>query len=293
MPWARQGGGAPGPSSPPLPTDTLGAALETLELEVRPQTASGLVFHLGRVQAPPYLQLQVLEKQVLLRADDGAGEFSTWVTCPAALCDGQWHRLAGESAPSPTPAFPRSGVPGGPWGCSCGAPSPPHHMEPVPTVTRRGNMLQLKVDTQSNHTVGPAPAASADARPPLHLGGLPGERGLSLGVGAAPLSPHALEGAARGHWPLLQPVSPSSLVPPGPLNAQAGPLAYRGCMRNLVLNQSPVTWPRSVGVQGAVGASGCPSIHAAERPGAPAGHPLEGRPRQAGSHLSGSPAPFS
>lgn len=193
--------------------DTLGAALETLELEVRPQTASGLVFHLGRVQAPPYLQLQVLEKQVLLRADDGAGEFSTWVTCPAALCDGQWHRLA---------------------------------------VTRSGNVLQLKVDTQSNHTVGPALAASADARPPLHLGGLP-----------------------------------------GPLNAQVGPLAYRGCMRNLVLNRSPVTWPRSVGVQGAVGASGCPSNHAAERPGALAGHPLEGRPRQAGSHLSGPPAPFS
>lgn len=101
-------------------------------------------------------------------------------------------------APSLTPAFPRSGVPGGPWGCSCGAPSPPHHMEPVPTVTRSGNVLQLKVDTQSNHTVGPALAASADARPPLHFGGLPGERGLSLGVGAAPLSPHPPEGAARG-----------------------------------------------------------------------------------------------
>ena len=195
--------------------------------------------------------------------------------------------------PSLTPAFLRSGVPGGPWGCSCGAPSPPHHMEPVPTVTRSGNVLQLKVDTQSNHTVGPALAASADARPPLHLGGLPGERGLSLGVGAAPLSPHPPEGAARGALALLQPVSPSSLAPPGPLNAQVGPLAYRGCMRNLVLNRSPVTWPRSVGVQGAVGASGCPSNHAAERPGALAGHPLEGRPRQAGSHLSGPPAPFS
>lgn len=52
--------------SQPFPADTLGATLPNvgLELEVRPQAASGLVFHLGQVQAPPYLQLQVLEKQV-------------------------------------------------------------------------------------------------------------------------------------------------------------------------------------------------------------------------------------
>lgn len=46
--------------------DTLGATLPDvgLELEVRPQTATGLVFHLGRGQVPPYLQLQVSKKQV-------------------------------------------------------------------------------------------------------------------------------------------------------------------------------------------------------------------------------------
>lgn len=105
-----------------------------LELEVRPRAATGLILHLGRVQAPPYLQLQLRAEQVsrgsgrcgrsgdwgaqgppdlrplprpqvLLRADDGAGEFSTWVMCPAALCDGQWHRLAGELAPPPSLLF--------------------------------------------------------------------------------------------------------------------------------------------------------------------------------------------
>ncbi|KAF3817469.1 hypothetical protein GH733_012760 [Mirounga leonina] len=162
--------------------DTAGAVLPhaALELEVRPRTATGLIFHLGRVQAPPYLQLQVRAEQVLLRADDGAGEFSTWVMCPAALCDGQWHRLA---------------------------------------VTRSGNVLQLEVDARSNQTLGPALVASmATAQAPLHLGGLP-----------------------------------------KPTNTQARPLAYRGCMRNLMLNGSPVTWSRSVGIQGAVGASGCPA----------------------------------
>lgn len=157
--------------------DTLGATLldVALELEVRPQTATGLVFHLGRGQTPPYLELQVLGKQVLLWANDGAGEFSTLVTCPTALCDGRWHRLA---------------------------------------VTKGGNVLRLEVDQQSNHTLGPAPATWANALVPLHLGGLP---------------------------------EPWKRPP------------YNGCMRNLVLNQVSVTWPRTAGVQGAVGASGCPA----------------------------------
>lgn len=36
--------------------------------------------------------------QVLLQANDGTGEFSTWVTYPK-LCDGRWHRVAGEGGP--------------------------------------------------------------------------------------------------------------------------------------------------------------------------------------------------
>ncbi|EPQ20714.1 Laminin subunit alpha-5 [Myotis brandtii] len=85
----------------PQPNDTLGTTLPdvSLRLEVRPQTATGLIFHLGQFQVPPYLELQVLEKQVLLWADDGAGEFSASVTLSKELCDGQWHQLAGELGP--------------------------------------------------------------------------------------------------------------------------------------------------------------------------------------------------
>ncbi|XP_012628358.3 laminin subunit alpha-5 [Microcebus murinus] len=116
--------------------DVPGATLPdvSLELEVRPRAAAGLIFHLGQVQGPPYLQLQVLQQQVLLRADDGAGVFSTSVTRPAVLCDSHWHRLA---------------------------------------VIKGGNVLRLEVDAQSNHTVGPLLAASAPAPAPLHLGDLP------------------------------------------------------------------------------------------------------------------------
>ncbi|EPY72856.1 hypothetical protein CB1_072740001, partial [Camelus ferus] len=132
-------------------SDILGATLPDvgLELEVRPQTATGLIFHLGRAQAPPYLQLQVLEKQVLLRADDGAGEFSTLVTHPKALCDGQWHRLAGRLCPA---------------------------------VTKVGRALRLEVDLQGNRTLGPTPGASADTLVPLHLGGLPESRATQAGL---------------------------------------------------------------------------------------------------------------
>uniref|UniRef100_H0WHJ4 Laminin subunit alpha-5 n=1 Tax=Otolemur garnettii TaxID=30611 RepID=H0WHJ4_OTOGA len=164
--------------------DAPGATLPdlSLELEVRPQTVAGLIFHLGRVQGPPSLQLQVSHKQVQLWADDGAGEFSTWVVSPTLLCDGRWHRLA---------------------------------------VIKGGNMLWLEVDGQSNNTVGPSLAASTHMAAPLHLGGLP-----------------ALE----------------------PMAKQPRPPAYRGCMRKLVVNQTPITVAHSAGVQGAVGASGCPAM---------------------------------
>ena len=228
------------PPSQCLPTDTLGITLldVSLELEVRPRAASGLLFHLGRGRAPPYLQLQLREKevgragggvgallphrsvdpgqrrspdspappQVLLRADDGGGEFSTWVTCPAALCDGQWHRLAGEPGPPPPTAElpPRAFVLGGvprrgsrrpPSGTPLGkqpGPFQPSYKDPVPAVTKGGNTLRLTVDTQTNGTRGPTVAvASGDALAPLHFGGLPGECGLCLGVGAAPEGPGA------------------------------------------------------------------------------------------------------
>ncbi|CAO2577350.1 Laminin subunit alpha-5 [Lemmus lemmus] len=149
----------------------------SLELEVRPLAAAGLIFHLGQAQASPSMQLQVLTEQVLLRANDGAGEFSTWVSYPK-LCDGQWHRVA---------------------------------------VIQGRNTLRLEVDAHSNHTTRPLPVTLASTPVLLHLGGLPKAT------------------AAQPELP-----------------------AYRGCMRNLVVNGDPVTLTTAL-IQGAVGASGCPS----------------------------------
>uniref|UniRef100_A0A452HN43 Laminin subunit alpha-5 n=1 Tax=Gopherus agassizii TaxID=38772 RepID=A0A452HN43_9SAUR len=65
-----------------------------LRLDVRPRSASGLIFHMG-TQRKHYLTLYADDTQVpLLAANAGAGEFSTSVARPS-LCDGQWHSIAG------------------------------------------------------------------------------------------------------------------------------------------------------------------------------------------------------
>ncbi|XP_026718104.1 laminin subunit alpha-5 [Athene cunicularia] len=61
-------------------------------LEVRPRSASGLIFHIG-TRRSRHLLLYMEESKVTVRAGTGAGEFSASVTCPS-LCDGQWHTIA-------------------------------------------------------------------------------------------------------------------------------------------------------------------------------------------------------
>ncbi|XP_057256839.1 laminin subunit alpha-5 isoform X1 [Pezoporus wallicus] len=61
-------------------------------LEVRPHSASGLIFYIG-TRRRHHLLLYSEETKVTLRANVGANEFSTSVMCPS-LCDRQWHSIA-------------------------------------------------------------------------------------------------------------------------------------------------------------------------------------------------------
>ncbi|XP_054836339.1 laminin subunit alpha-5 [Eublepharis macularius] len=63
-----------------------------LMLEIRPRSASGLIFHIGTRQTN-YLSLYTSSQKVTVVANTGAGEFSTSVARPL-LCDGQWHTIA-------------------------------------------------------------------------------------------------------------------------------------------------------------------------------------------------------
>uniref|UniRef100_A0A8C4TQL5 Laminin subunit alpha 5 n=1 Tax=Falco tinnunculus TaxID=100819 RepID=A0A8C4TQL5_FALTI len=77
--FAAEGGGVS------LPADAV-MTKQDLEvtLEVRPRSASGLIFHIGTRRSLH-----------LLLANAGSDEFSASVTCPS-LCDGQWHTIVGE-----------------------------------------------------------------------------------------------------------------------------------------------------------------------------------------------------
>uniref|UniRef100_A0A4W3JCR4 Laminin, alpha 5 n=1 Tax=Callorhinchus milii TaxID=7868 RepID=A0A4W3JCR4_CALMI len=66
-----------------------------LMFEVRPRSLSGILFHAGRKQSH-YFSLYLENEKVILQINNGAGAFSAAVTPQHSLCDGQWHRIAGE-----------------------------------------------------------------------------------------------------------------------------------------------------------------------------------------------------
>uniref|UniRef100_A0A665WFV9 Laminin, alpha 4 n=1 Tax=Echeneis naucrates TaxID=173247 RepID=A0A665WFV9_ECHNA len=86
------------------------------------------------------------------------------------------------------------------------------------TVIRDNNVVQLNVGSEVNHVVGPLNTSSTDDRKPVFIGGVPD----------------------------LVPVS----IPTRK--------AYMGCMRNLTINNSPVSFKKALLVHGAVSVGTCP-----------------------------------
>uniref|UniRef100_A0A8C3G7P0 Laminin, alpha 4 n=1 Tax=Cyclopterus lumpus TaxID=8103 RepID=A0A8C3G7P0_CYCLU len=74
--------------------------------------------------------------QVVVVVNDGSREFFTKVSPRQGLCAGNWHRI---------------------------------------TVIRDANVIQLDVDSEVNHVVGPLDPGSTDTRKPVFVGGAPGE----------------------------------------------------------------------------------------------------------------------
>ncbi|KAJ6665753.1 hypothetical protein lerEdw1_002123 [Lerista edwardsae] len=90
-------------------------------------------------------------------------------------------------------------------------------------VIKGGNVIQLDVDTEGNYTVGPNQAHTAAIRESFHLGGMP-------------------EGTSGGLTSSLHLAHPP----------------YVGCMKNLVINRTPINLRQAGTVRGAVGLKGCP-----------------------------------
>uniref|UniRef100_A0A4W5N3V4 Laminin subunit alpha 4 n=1 Tax=Hucho hucho TaxID=62062 RepID=A0A4W5N3V4_9TELE len=151
-----------------------------LVVEVRPRVASGVLLHVYTA-AEEYLTMYIHQGAVVVLVNNGVREFFTQVTPRLDLCDGSWHRI---------------------------------------TVIRDANVIQLDVDSDVNHVVGPLHPSAQSARAPVFIGG-----------------------------------APESLLPEGIATRRA----YTGCMRNLTVNESQVAFSKAALVSGAVSVGSCPA----------------------------------
>uniref|UniRef100_A0A8C0V252 Laminin subunit alpha-4 n=1 Tax=Cyanistes caeruleus TaxID=156563 RepID=A0A8C0V252_CYACU len=108
--------------------------------EIRPRSSSGILLH-GHSVNGEYLNMHMRNGQVTVKLNNGIRDFSTSVTLKQSLCDGRWHRIA---------------------------------------VIRDANVVQLDVDSEVNHVVGPLNPKATDHREPVFIGGVPGMLLISL-----------------------------------------------------------------------------------------------------------------
>lgn len=151
-----------------------------IAFEVRPRSNSGTLVH-GHSVNGEYLNVHMKNGQVIVKVNNGIRDFSTSVTPKQSLCDGRWHRI---------------------------------------TVIRDSNVVQLDVDSEVNHVVGPLNPKPVDHREPVFVGGVPES--------------------------LLTP----RLVPGKP---------FTGCIRHFVIDGRPVSFSKAALVSGAVSINSCPA----------------------------------
>ncbi|KAK1338098.1 hypothetical protein QTO34_001208 [Cnephaeus nilssonii] len=151
-----------------------------IAFEVRPRSSSGTLVH-GHSVNGEYLNVHMKNGQVIVKVNNGIRDFSTSVTPKQSLCDGRWHRI---------------------------------------TVIRDSNVVQLDVDSEVNHVVGPLNPTPVDHREPVFVGGVP----ESL------LTPH--------------------LAPGRP---------FTGCIRHFMIDGRPVSFSKAALVSGAVSINSCPA----------------------------------
>uniref|UniRef100_A0A8C4WNR3 Laminin subunit alpha-4 n=1 Tax=Gopherus evgoodei TaxID=1825980 RepID=A0A8C4WNR3_9SAUR len=148
--------------------------------EIRPRSSSGILMH-GHSVNGEYLNMHMKQGQVIVKLNNGIRDFSTSVTPKQSLCDGMWHRIA---------------------------------------VIRASNVVQLDVDSEVNHVVGPLNPKAVDQKEPVFVGGVP------------------------------ESLLTSSLTTRN---------SFTGCIRNFVIDGKPVSFSKAALVSGAVSINTCPT----------------------------------
>ncbi|XP_051469051.1 laminin subunit alpha-4 isoform X2 [Apus apus] len=148
--------------------------------ELRPRSSSGILLH-GHSVNGEYLNMHMRDGQVTVKLNNGIREFSTSVTLKQSLCDGRWHRIA---------------------------------------VIRDANVVQLDVDSEVNHVVGPLNPKAVDHKEPVFIGGVP------------------------------ESLLTASLTTRN---------SFIGCIRNFMIDEKPVSFSKAALVSGAVSINTCPA----------------------------------
>ncbi|NXU19740.1 LAMA4 protein, partial [Pardalotus punctatus] len=148
--------------------------------EIRPRSSSGILLH-GHSVNGEYLNMHMRNGQVTVKLNNGIRDFSTSVTLKQSLCDGRWHRIA---------------------------------------VIRDANVVQLDVDSEVNHVVGPLNPKAMDHREPVFIGGVP------------------------------ESLLTSSLTTRN---------SFIGCIRNFMIDEKAVSFSKAALVSGAVSINTCPA----------------------------------
>ncbi|XP_032999520.1 laminin subunit alpha-4 [Lacerta agilis] len=148
--------------------------------EIRPRSSSGILMHAHSINGE-FLNVHMKQGQVIVKLNNGIKDFSTSVTPKQNLCDGRWHRIA---------------------------------------VIRDANVVQLDVDSEVNHVVGPLNPRAIDHREPVFVGGVP-ESLLTFS-----LTTHS---------------------------------SFTGCIRNFMIDERPVSFSKAALVSGAVSINLCPA----------------------------------
>nr|XP_009294934.1 laminin subunit alpha-5 isoform X1 [Danio rerio] len=152
-----------------------------IQLEVRLDSGSGLLLHTG-AKKTHQLSVYLEQGQVTVLMNSGSGEFSVSLTPKESLCDGGWHTIA---------------------------------------IVKKSNVIQLHVDSFSEHGVAPKQSRSNGGKEAVYLGGLP-----------------------------------ETITVPG---LSSSVQSFQGCVRKAVLNHRPVMLSKPLSVSGSVGTQGCPA----------------------------------
>ncbi|KAL0966154.1 hypothetical protein UPYG_G00291590 [Umbra pygmaea] len=165
----------------------VGSSFEVV-FDIRPRSLTGVLLHVEDsdrarhgAKNRHHLSLYMNRGEVVALVNNGAGEFSVTIRPRQPLCDGMFHRVA---------------------------------------VIKRNNVVEMHVDNEGDHKIGPTSSSSTLTKDPLYVGG----------------------------------VSETSIHPSLPVTE-----SFKGCIQNMKINEEEISFEKLSKVFGPVNLRECPA----------------------------------